>query len=82
MNIETRFKTIRDTLKFLGGIFTPFIAGFLLKDKFVNKLEDFLFIMLTGTVFALIYIFSRGFEDNAYDQRLFKKLLQDEFDNN
>lgn len=38
--------------------------------------------MLSVALLEIFYILSREFENNSYDIRLFKKLLQDEFDNN
>lgn len=82
LNIETRSKTIKYILPFLSGTLTQFIASILKEKKVINAFGNLLFIMLTVALLEIFYILSREFENNSYDIRLFKKLLQDEFDNN
>lgn len=82
LNIETRSKTIKYILPFLSGTLTQFIASILKEKKVINAFGNLLFIMLSVALLEIFYILSREFENNSYDIRLFKKLLQDEFDNN
>lgn len=82
LNIESRSKISRYILTFLGGTFSTFIAGILLKEKVIKLFGNLLLIIPVVVLLELLIIFSREFENNAYDIRIFRKLLQDEFDNN
>lgn len=88
LNNESRFKAIRYIgkyisyiLTFFGGIFTQYIASILKEKKVINAFENLLFIIIVGLI-VLVYLFFHEFDNNAFDRRLFTKLLQDEFDNN
>lgn len=93
LNIKIRSKTLSYIFKFIsyiftfiGGIFTPFIVGLFEDDKVINARHELtildLYFIISVIIVVLIIILSREFEKNAYDTRLFRKLLQDEFDNN
>lgn len=81
LNIKIRSKTLSYIFKFISYIFT-FIGGILLKEKVIKLFGNLLLIIPVVVLLELLIIFSREFENNAYDTRLFRKLLQDEFDNN
>ena len=89
LNIKIRSKTLSYIFKFIsyiitfiGGIFTPFIAGLFGDDKVINVRGEIIILYSIFIILVTIITLSREFEKNAYDTRLFKKLLQDEFDNN
>ncbi len=81
LNIEIRSKTLSYIFKFISYIFT-FIGGILLKEKVIKLFGNLLLMITVVVLLELLIILSREFENNAYDTRLFRKLLQDEFDNN
>lgn len=81
LNIEIRSKTLTYIFKFISYIFT-FIGGILLKEKVIKLFGNLLLMITVVVLLELLIILSREFENNAYDTRLFRKLLQDEFDNN
>lgn len=93
LNIKIRSKTLSYIFKFIsyiftfiGGIFTPFIVGLFGDDKVINARDEStildLYFIISVIIVGIIIMLSREFEKNAYDTRLFRKLLQDEFDNN
>lgn len=82
LNIEIRSKTLSYIFTFIGGIFTQFIVGLFGDDKVINVRGEIIILYSIFIILVTIITLSRGFEKNAYDTRLFKKLLQDEFDNN
>lgn len=82
LNIEIRSKTLSYIFTFIGGIFTQFIVGLFGDDKVINVRGEIIILYSIFVILVTIITLSREFEKNAYDTRLFKKLLQDEFDNN
>lgn len=82
LNIEIRSKTLSYIFTFIGGIFTQFIVGLFGDDKVINVRGEIIILYSIFIILVTIITLSREFEKNAYDTRLFKKLLQDEFDNN
>lgn len=82
LNIEIRSKTLSYIFTFIGGIFTQFIVGLFGDDKVINVRGEIIILYSIFVILVTIITLSRKFEKNAYDTRLFKKLLQDEFDNN
>lgn len=76
------FKFISYIFTFIGGIFTPFIVGLFGDDKVINVGGEIIILYSIFIILVTIITLSREFEKNAYDTRLFKKLLQDEFDKN
>lgn len=85
LNIQTRTDTGKYIIPLTISTFSGGLSVFL-KEK-VKTIGDYAigdYAILFPPIFLGIIIFCLGviFEDNAYDSRLFIKLLQDEFDNN
>lgn len=80
LNIKNRLDTFKYVFTFVGGIITTLGHEWLREKNRV--IGDFIFIIILIVLVVTIFTAAIGFEDNAYDTRLFRKLLQDEFDNN
>ncbi len=81
LNIQTRSKALKYIVTTAVGTFTTLIPVYF-REIPINGPGIFKLIIPVVVLLELLIIFSREFENNAYDTRLFRKLLQDEFDNN
>lgn len=85
LNIQTRTDTGKYILPFIISTFSSGLSVFLKENvKTIGNYAIGDYAILFPPIILGIIIFCLGviFEDNAYDSRLFTKLLQDEFDNN
>lgn len=80
LNIQTRIDTGKYILPFIISTFSSGLSVFL-KEK-VERIGDYAILFPPLILGIIIFYLGVTFENNAYDTRLFKKLLQDEFDNN
>lgn len=81
LNIQTRSKALKYIVTTAVGTFTTLIPVYF-REIPINGPGIFKLIIPVVVLLELLIIFSREFENNAYDIRIFRKLLQDEFDNN
>lgn len=79
LNLENRLDTFKFLCAFIGGLLTIVIPTWIKNNELMS--DDFTLFIVISIIIATTYFLVTGFEDNAYDSRLFKKLLQDEFDN-
>lgn len=81
LNMQTRSKALKYIVTTAVGTFTTLIPVYF-RDIPIDGPGIFK-LLIPGIVFCvLVFCLGQIFEDNAYDTRLFRKLLQDEFDNN
>ena len=80
LNIQTRTDTGKYILPFIISTFSSGLSVFLKEN--VKTIGDYSLIFPPFILVIIIFCLGVIFEDNAYDSRLFTKLLQDEFDNN
>ena len=79
LNLKNRLDTFKFLCAFIGGLLTIVIPTWIKNNELMS--DDFTLFIVISIIIATTYFLVTGFEDNAYDSRLFKKLLQDEFDN-
>lgn len=80
LNLKNRLDTFKFLFAFIGGLLTIVIPTWIKSNELMS--DDFTIFIVISIIIATTYFLVTGFEDNAYDSRLFIKLLQDEFDNN
>lgn len=80
LNIQTRIDTGKNILSFIISTFSSGLSVFL-KEK-VERIGDYAILFPPIILGIIFFCLGVPFEDNAYDSRIFIKLLQDEFDNN
>lgn len=80
LNIQNRIDTGKNIIPFIISTFSSGLSVFL-KEK-VERIGDYAILFPPLILGIIIFYLGVTFEDNAYDTRLFRKLLQDEFDNN
>lgn len=81
LNMQTRSKALKYIVTTAVGTFTTLIPVYF-RETPINGPGIFK-LLIPGIVFCvLVFCLGQIFEDNAYDTRLFRKLVQDEFDNN
>lgn len=79
LNFQNRLDTFKYLSTFVGGLLTMVIPTWINNNKLFSG--DFIFFIAVLIIFVTNYNLAKNLEDNAYDSRLFTKLLQDEFDN-
>lgn len=79
LNLKNRLDTFKFLFAFIGGLLTIVIPTWIKSNELMS--DDFTIFIVISIIIATTYFLVTGFDDNAYDSRLFKKLLQDEFDN-
>lgn len=80
LNIQTRTDTGKYIFPFTIGTLSTWLSVFLKEN--VKTIGDYSLIFPPFILVIIIFCLGITFEDNAYDSRLFTKLLQDEFENN
>lgn len=80
LNLKNRSDTFKYLSAFGGGLLAMVIPTWIRSNKHLSV--DWILIFVILIIIATTYFLVTRFEDNAYDSRLFIKLLQDEFDNN
>ena len=80
LNAQNRSDVGKIISPFVFGVLTTWISLFL-KEK-SKIIGDYTILFPPFLLVIIIFCLGVTFDDNAYDSRLFRKLLQDEFDNN
>lgn len=79
LNAQNRSDVGKIISPFVFGVLTTWISLFL-KEK-SKIIGDYTILFPPFLLVIIIFCLGVTFDDNAYDSRLFRKLLQDEFDN-
>lgn len=80
LNIQTRTDTGKNILPYTISTLSGGLSVFLKEN--VKIIGDYAILFPPIILGIIIFCLGVTFEDNAYDSRIFIKLLQDEFDNN
>lgn len=78
LNAQNRSDVGKIISQFVFGVLTMWISLFLKEKKIIG---DYAILFPPFLLIIIIFCLCVTFDDNAYDSRLFRKLLQDEFDN-
>ena len=78
LNAQNRSDVSKIISQFVFGVLTMWISLFLKEKKIIG---DYAILFPPFLLIIIIFCLCVTFDDNAYDSRLFRKLLQDEFDN-
>lgn len=78
LNAQNRSDVGKIISQFVFGVLTMWISLFLKEKKIIG---DYAILFPPFLLVIIIFCLCVTFDDNAYDSRLFRKLLQDEFDN-
>lgn len=78
LNAQNRSDVGKIISQFVFGVLTMWISLFLKEKKIIG---DYAILFPPFLLAIIIFCLCVTFDDNAYDSRLFRKLLQDEFDN-